>query len=75
MTDVDELNLLSYLSTRMKKFATEIVSDLANAHLEVLRIHTKLREYILCFKEDYMVITIYKQPNERDDEVKDDSNE
>lgn len=55
---------------RMKKVASEIVSDLAKAHLEVLRIHTEMHEYVLCFEEDYVVIAIYNQPNERDDGVK-----
>lgn len=54
----------------MKKVASDIVSDLAKAQIEMLRIHTEMHEYLLCFEEDYVVIAIYNQPNEHNEGVK-----
>lgn len=58
------VNLLSYLAVKMHSYVRDIVNDLANADLELLRIHSQQFEYFIAFEEDMIVISIYKQPNE-----------
>ncbi len=58
------VSLYSYMCSKMRKYAVDIIKDLANANLEMLRIHSKKHEYLICFEEDTIVLAIFKQPNE-----------
>lgn len=56
--------MLSYLCVKMHQYGREIVHDLANSNLEMLRIHSEKHEYLICFEEDLIVLAIYNQPDE-----------
>lgn len=64
LKDEVKLNLLSYLASKMHMTTSKIFNDVAKANLELLRIYTKKKEYVIACEKNHIAIAEYYQPNE-----------
>lgn len=59
--DEETINHYAYISLQLAKKAKDIINDMAEADLEVLRMKSGEMEYVLSFENDYVLLAIYKQ--------------